>query len=254
MLIDTHAHLTDELYGGCGGIIANMKSDNLEKIITVGFDMESSDGAYEIAKNNADVYCAVGFHPCDVKKIKDGDLDRLLEISRSDKCVAIGEIGLDYHYDDTDKRAQKKGLLQMFELVEAADLPAVFHIRDADGDMLAAVKENISKFKKGGVVHCFSGSKETALDYVNMGFYISFTGVITFRNAAKFPDIIRALPKDRILVETDCPFLAPPPHRGELNYPAYVRYQAEKIAEILGVGFDEVEKTTTENAHRLFGF
>lgn len=252
MLIDTHAHLTDRRYGTPDAIIADMKADGLEKIICVGYDMESSLGAFEIAEKNEAVYCAVGFHPSDVAKMKDGDFDALLNMSKGKKTVAIGEIGLDYHYPDTDKKAQAKGLETMFLLAEKSALPVIFHIRDADGDMLCAVEKNLDKFKKKGVVHCFSGSKETALRYVEMGFYISFTGSITFPNATKFPEIIRALPLDRILIETDCPYLTPQPFRGTLNYPKYVKCQAEKIASVLSLPFNEIERITRENSYRLF--
>ncbi len=252
MLIDTHAHLTDERYGSPEEIIAGMRADGLERIVSVGFDMASSLGAHAIAEANEDVYCAVGFHPCDVGGMRKGDYERLLSLSKSDKCVAIGEIGLDYHYPDTDKPVQHKGLETMFELVKEAELPAIFHIRDADGDMLDCVKRNRDKFSKTGVVHCFSGSKETAKEYVDMGFYISFTGAITFKNAAKFPEIIKSIPLDRILVETDCPYLTPVPHRGEINYPKYVKYQSMYIAGVLGKSSEEVANITTENAYRLF--
>lgn len=253
MLIDTHAHLTDEEFGGAREIIDNMKADGLERIISVGYDLESSVGGMKLSEQNEAVYCAVGYHPSEIGGMTDDGLQKLYELSRHEKCVAIGEIGLDYHYPDTNKPVQHDGLEKMFELVESSRLPVAFHIREADSDMLKKFKDNINKFKASGVVHCFSGSKETALEYIKLGFYISFTGVISFRNAEKFPEIIKSLPKDRILIETDCPYLAPPPHRGEINYPKYVKYQAERIAQILGTDIGEVERFTTDNAYRLFG-
>lgn len=206
----------------------------------------------KLSEQNQAVYCAVGYHPSEIGRMTDDGLDKLFALSKNEKCVAIGEIGLDYHYPDTNKPVQHDGLDKMFELAENSGLPVIFHIREADGDMMKKVKDNIGKFKVGGVVHCFSGSKETALEYIKLGFYVSFTGVISFRNAEKFPEIIKALPRDRILIETDCPYLAPPPHRGEINYPKYVKYQAERIADILGEKVGEVERFTTENAYRLF--
>lgn len=252
MLIDTHAHLTDGEFGGAKDIIDNMKADGLERIISVGYDLESSEGSLKLSEQNQAVYCAVGYHPSEIGRMTDDGLEKLFALSKNEKCVAIGEIGLDYHYPDTNKPVQHDGLDKMFELAENSGLPVIFHIREADGDMLKKVKDNIGKFKAGGVVHCFSGSKETALEYIKLGFYVSFTGVISFRNAEKFPEIIKALPRDRILIETDCPYLAPPPHRGEINYPKYVKYQAERIADILGEKVGEVERFTTENAYRLF--
>lgn len=253
MLIDTHAHLTDERFGGASGIIASMAEDGLERIVTVGYDMPSSLGGLEIAEQNEAVYCAVGYHPSEMNKLQPDDFEKLLSAAKRDKCVAVGEIGLDYHYDDTDKALQTRGLLTMFELARQSGLPVIFHVRDAYEDMYRLVKENRDKFRAGGVVHCFSGSKETAKSYIDMGFHISFTGSVTFKNAVKFPEIIRALPLDRILVETDCPYLAPVPHRGETNYPKYVRCQAEKIAEILQKDYAEIERQTTQNAYALFG-
>lgn len=252
MLIDTHAHLTDQRFGGAQEIISNMRADGLERIISVGYDMPSSLGGLEIAENNDAVYCAVGYHPSETGKFTAADNETLLKAAGSEKCAAIGEIGLDYHYDDTDKKTQGRVLGNMADLAEASGLPVIFHIRDAYEDMYAFVKSNRSKFKAGGVVHCFSGSRETAKLYVDMGFYISFTGSITFKNAVKFEDIIRSLPPERILVETDCPYLAPVPHRGETNYPRFVRHQAEKIAQILNREYEEIERLTTNNAYALF--
>lgn len=251
MLIDTHAHLTDERFSA-DEVIANMRSDGLEKIITVSYDEQSSRRCLEIAANNENVYCAVGIHPDDCQRLEADPRGALLEMSKHEKCVAIGEIGLDYFYPGTQKDKQIYWLERQLELVEEAALPVIFHIRDAYEDMDKVLDRAGDKIKNGAVVHCFSGSKETAVRYVERGFYISFTGSITFKNAKKFYDIIPAVPLDRILIETDCPYLTPHPHRGEVNTPKMVRYQAEKIAEILDMPTAEVEKITTENAYRFF--
>ncbi len=252
MLIDTHAHLTDERYGGAADIINNMRADGLERIIAVAYDLKSSKKSLEIARNNEDVYCAVGVHPSDAQKLTSDPRAELLELSRDPKCVAIGEIGLDYYYPDTDRDAQKKWLNLQLEMVKESGLPVCFHVRDSYEDMLEIIKANRNNIVSGAVLHCFSGSLETAKQYVDMGYYISFSGSITFKNAKKFYDIVPALPMDRILIETDCPYLAPTPHRGETNYPRYVRLQAEKIAEMRGMDVDEVIAATTENAYRIF--
>ena len=252
MLIDTHAHLTDSRYDGAESIISSMRADGLEKIITVGYDVESSAECVKIAEEHKDVYCAVGVHPSDAQKLSSDPCERLLKLSRSPKCAAIGEIGLDYFYPDTDREKQLYWLDRQLEMAGESGLPVCFHVRDAYEDMLRAVKRNISNLKNGAVMHCFSGSLETALTYLDMGFYISFSGSVTFKSAKKFYDIIPALPLDRILVETDCPYLKPHPHRGELNYPRFVRFQAEKIAEIRDMDYAEVERITTENAYRAF--
>lgn len=252
MLIDTHAHLTDEQYGGAGEIISSMREDGLEKIITIGYDLESSEQGLKIAEKNKDIYCAVGVHPDNSQNLTFDPCERLLTLSRHEKCVAIGEIGLDYHYDSTDKQKQNYWLDRQLEMVAEANLPVIFHVRDAYEDMESVLKRNQGKLKQGAVVHCYSGSLETALKYIDMGFHISFTGSITFKNAKKFPDIIKAIPLDRIMIETDCPYLTPTPYRGQLNFPRYVKYQAQRIAEILTIDSAEVEHITTENAYRFF--
>lgn len=252
MLIDTHAHLTDERYGGGQAIIDSMPEDGLEKIITVGYNLESSLRCLEIARRNKNVYCAVGVHPSDAQELTSDPCEQLLQLSKDDKCVAIGEIGLDYFYPETDREKQIYWLEKQLDVVLKSGLPVCFHVRDAYEDMDKVLAKNADKLKNGVVMHCFSGSRETAQKYVGMGFYISFSGSVTFKNAKKFYDIVPVVPLDRILIETDCPYLTPHPHRGETNYPRFVRFQAEKIAEILGLSFEEVEKITTDNAYRIF--
>lgn len=251
MLIDSHAHLTDPRFDA-DGIIGDMSADGLENIITVAFDPESSRQCKAIAEAHDDVYFTVGVHPDDSQRLTSDPSDELLALAKSPKCVAIGEIGLDYHYDSTERDVQKKWFSRQLGIAAEADLPVVFHIRDAYEDSEKIVRENLSRLGRGGVVHCFSGSRETAGIFLDMGFYISFTGSITFKNAKKFAEIVRAVPLDRILVETDCPYLTPEPHRGETNYPKYVRAVAEKIAGYKGIEFSEVERATRENTRRLF--
>lgn len=261
MLIDTHAHLTDKRYStesdrkyeNAEAIIANMQEDNLEKIICVGYDYKSSCEGLELAKKHRDVYCAVGIHPSETQDMADDVCDKLLILSKHEKVAAIGEIGLDYHYEDTDRVRQNYALIKQLELVKESKLPVIFHLRDAYDDMYRVIKSNREKIVEGAVMHCFSGSKETALQYIDMGFYISFSGSVTFKNAVKFPDIVRSLPLDRILIETDCPYLTPTPFRGQLNYPAYVKYQAERLAELKVIEVEKMIEITRENAYRFFG-
>lgn len=252
MLIDTHAHLTDEVYEGAEALIASMKADGLEKIITVGYDLDSSKQGLDIAKKHKDIYCAVGVHPSNAQSLTHDVFDELLDLSREPKVVAIGEIGLDYHYDDTDREKQLRWLNRQLDVVEAAELPVCFHVRDSYEDMQKVFAARRSSMKAGGVMHCFSGSLETALYYISEGFYISFAGAVTFKNAKKFPDILRALPLDRILVETDAPYLSPHPHRGEVNYPARVSLTAAFIAGVLGLEPQEFAAQTTKNAYAAF--
>ena len=251
MLIDSHAHLTDPHFDP-EEIIGSMNADGLEKIVTVGCDMPSSRAGKTLAEAHENVYFSVGVHPDDSQRLTADPCGELLELSKSPKCVAIGEIGLDYHYDSTEREVQKKWFERQLCLAEEADLPVIFHIRDAYEDAEKIIAEHISRLKRGGVVHCFSGSLETAQVFLKMGLHISFTGSITFRNAKKFGDIIRAVPLDRIMVETDCPYLTPEPHRGETNYPKYVRFVADKIAEYKGLDPGEAGAATTANARRFF--
>ncbi len=251
MLIDSHAHLTDPHFDA-EKIIADMNADGLEKIITVGCDPVSSRECRDIAEAHENIYFSVGVHPDDSQRLTCDPCAELLELSKSPKCVAIGEIGLDYHYDSTEREVQKKWFERQLCFAEEADLPVIFHIRDAYEDAEKIIRGHIDRLKRGGVVHCFSGSRETAEIFLKMGLHISFTGSITFKNAKKFAEIIGAVPLDRILVETDCPYLTPEPHRGETNYPKYVRFVAEKIAEYKNLDFAEVARATRANTYRLF--
>lgn len=253
MLIDTHCHLTDPRYNGGQDIIDSMESDGLEKLITVAYDIPSSFACADIADKNANVYATAGIHPSDACKM-DKNYDPILDLRnllKREKVVALGEIGLDYHWDD-DKDVQKYWLYRQLEVLGETDLPVSFHVRDSYEDMLSIVKENRTNIKNGGVMHCFSGSYETAKIYVDMGFYISFAGPITFKNNNKAEHIIKNLPLERILIETDSPYLTPVPFRGQLNRPAYVKYQAQKIAQLLNKDEQEIIDITTNNAYALF--
>lgn len=252
LLIDTHAHLTDACYGGADDLIAAMKTDGLDKIITVGYDLASSRAGLAIAAAHRDVYCAVGVHPSNAQALEADIFDALLSLTQAEKAVAVGEIGLDYHYDDTDRDKQLRWLNRQLDVVAACGLPVCFHVRDAYEDTQRALDARGADIRGGAVMHCFSGSKETALHYADRGYYISFAGAVTFKNANKFPEIIRALPLDRILVETDAPYLSPHPFRGETNYPKRVALTAQKIAEILGKDFEEIAALTRQNAYRAF--
>ena len=252
MLIDTHAHLTDEVYGGADSVISSMESDGLERIITVAYDLPSAYLGVALSQKHKNIFCAVGIHPDNSQSLIDDPCDELIALAKSPKCVAIGEIGLDYHYESTQKEKQNFWFDRQMEIVGQTCLPVCFHVRDAYEDFQDAIERTKHNIKSSAIMHCYSGSLETALYYVDKGFYISFSGSITFKNARKFPDIIKALPMDKILIETDCPYLAPTPYRGSVNYPKFVKYQALQIAEIRGMDVADVEKITTENAYRAF--
>lgn len=254
MLIDTHAHL-----GGCDvdetEALSDLEASSPDIIIAASYDIESSLRSASIASKNANVYAMAGIHPSDCQKLTSSPIETLRSIAsdKQNKVVAIGEIGLDYHYEGTDKDVQKKWFERQIALADELSLPAAFHIRDAYEDALGVFESNRGMLRCGGIMHCYSGSEEYArMLSGEFGFYFSFSGVITFKNAKKYPGIIRALPRDRILVETDSPYMTPEPHRGEKNKPANVRFVAGKIAEILELPVEEVIAFTGENACRLF--
>ena len=252
MLIDTHAHLTDVKYGGAREIIDNMQADGLERIIAVGFNEFTSAYSVKIAEENAKIFAAVGVHPSDAATAGQGYLGALSDLCDSDKCVAIGEIGLDYHYEDTDKRAQHRVLCEQLELVREKKLPAIFHVRDAYGDFYDIISKRRDCVTAGAVMHCFSGSVEMAKAYLDLGLYISFAGPVTFKNARGLTEVAKFVPADRLLSETDSPYLAPEPLRGTVNTPCNVRLIVRKLAELRGESVEATAETIARNAHTLF--
>ncbi|MCL2061204.1 MAG: TatD family hydrolase [Firmicutes bacterium] len=251
MLIDTHAHLTDARLNH-KQILADMQADGLSRIITVGYNKETSLNGYAIAQTDERVFCSLGFHPSNTGEAASADYDAFLKLAACKKVVAIGETGLDYHYDNTDKSMQAQHFIRQLELAQAADLPVIIHLRDAHEDLHRILAQHAHQLTRHGVMHCFSGSAETLKQYTDLGFYISFSGCITFSNAKKYPDIIKACPIERLLIETDCPYLSPEPFRGQTNYPKNVRYTAQKIADVLNLPLDEIAQITSRNAHSLF--
>jgi TatD DNase family protein len=253
MYIDTHAHLNDPRYEGeRDAIVSSFKENGLKFVINVGYDAKSSLKGVELASKWEDVYAAVAVHPHDAKDFTDEDLKRFEEYSKNPKVVAIGETGLDYHYDFSPRETQKKVFIHHLELAHSLGLPIIIHLREAFDDMLKILKEHRALLEYGAVLHCYSGSAEMAKVYLDMGLYISFAGPVTFRNARGLLDAVRAVPLGRILTETDCPYLAPEPHRGQLNYPHYVRYVADKIAELKGITSGELNAQVLKNARALF--
>ena len=255
MLIDCHAHLD---YGKFPDhteeIIRKVSEGNPNAIIDTAFDVRSSVKCALNAAKSKNVFSAVGVHPEDAYEWTDEVRERLTKYALSEKNVAIGEIGLDYHFaENPPKEAQKKAFVEQLEWAYSLKLPAVVHVRDAHGDTVNVLKENKNFLQYGLLVHCYSGSKELLTEYNRFDAYYSFGGVITFKNAKEKPEIVRNVPTDRLLLETDCPYMAPVPFRGQINFPEYVKYVADKMAEILGKSREEIENITTENALRLFG-
>lgn len=256
MLIDSHTHIYDEMfapYGGASAIIDEMDKDGLEYLICVGCDAASSEECVRLAESNDRIYATVGVHPYDADTVTPECIAFLRKLAQSKKVVAIGEIGLDFHHEGSieTKPVQFAAMEMQYELARELKLPVVFHIREGVGDFLEFCKTH--EFPQGGVMHCFSSSAEVAEICVKKGLYISFSGTLTYKNAVSLARTAAAVPADRLLVETDCPYLTPEPHPTPINFPKNVKYTAAKLSEIRGVSPEEIEKLTNANTKRIFG-
>jgi TatD DNase family protein len=253
ILIDTHAHLDHERFkDDVDQVIERAKLAQVQSIITVGADLASSRQAVEFARRYPDVIATVGVHPHDADSVSDSVLNEIAILAQDEGVVAIGEIGLDYHYDFSPRDVQRRVFAIQISLARELELPIVVHVREAYQDVMSILKSEHAE-DVGGIVHCFSGDREAAKDCLDMGFYISVGGILTFANSQELREIIRGLPMDRILLETDAPYLTPVPYRGKRNEPAYLVHVAEALANLKGITFDEVAETTTLNACKLFG-
>lgn len=250
MYFDSHAHLDDVRFDGeREEILDSLKDNRVGLVLNVGCDLASSERSVALAERYAFVYAAVGSHPDDADHVDGALLDRYRTLAAHPKVRAIGEIGLDYHYEDVPRAQQIIAFEQQLELAEALKMPVIVHEREAHGDAMDIVRRHP---EVRGVFHCFSGSKEMALWLAERGWYIGFTGVLTFKNARRAVEAAQALPLDRILIETDCPYMAPEPYRGRRNDSRYVPLVAKKLAELRGLTPEEAGRQTTENACRLF--
>jgi TatD DNase family protein len=252
MWVDTHCHLNDpEFQEDYSTVIANALEAGVGRLIVVGYDLKSSRRAVELAQLYKPVYAAVGIHPHDAKDWGDHSARELREILTGPKVVALGEIGLDYHYNYSPKAEQLRAFREQLHIAKELNKPAIIHNREAHHDTLQVINE-VQPGPAGGVLHCFTGSRETAIQCLALGFYISFAGPLTFTNADKLRQVAAGIPLDKVLVETDCPYLSPVPYRGRRNEPARVVLVGAKLAEIHGVMTEEMENITTVNAKRLF--
>ncbi len=251
-MIDTHAHLTDKIYPDYKVIIKNAKEIGVNKIITVGYDENSSLFSKLIAEENEDVFFTAGVHPSECKKVDNGVIDRLFPLFSHEKCLAVGEIGLDYHYGKDTKEEQKRLFKKQLDLAVELNLPAVIHSREATQDMLDILSVYSAKLKKGFLMHCYSESAESAREYLKLGAYFAFGGAITFKNAKK-EDIIRSIPIEKLLCETDCPYMSPTPYRGQINEPMRVAEVYKKMADVLGVSIEALKGIMAQNAVNFFG-
>lgn len=250
MFFDSHAHLDDRRFDEDREIIIDdLKNHGVGLIMNIGCDLPSSERSVELADRYDFIYAAVGSHPDDADHVDGALLDRYRALAQNPKVRAIGEIGLDYHYEDVPRTQQIIAFEQQLELAEALKKPVIVHEREAHGDAMEIIGRHP---EARGVFHCFSGSAEMALWLVERGWYVGFTGVVTFKNARRALEAVQALPIERILIETDCPYMAPEPYRGRRNDSRYVPLVAAKIAELKGISPEEAGEITTENAKRLF--
>ena len=251
MLFDTHAHMNDRAFD-CDRqfLLQSLPDRGIDLLMNPGCNLEDSIQSVKLAEEYSYIYAAVGSHPDSADEVNEAVIDQYRQLCRCEKVKAIGEIGLDYHYEDIPRDIQKKAFWMQMELARELELPVIVHERDAHEDGMAIVKDFPGVT---GVFHCYSGSAEMARQLVNLGWYIGFTGVLTFKNAKKALETAQSIPLDRIVLETDCPYMAPEPFRGKRNSPAYLYRMAEKLAELRNLPVEEIQRITTENGKRLYG-
>lgn len=253
MLFDTHAHINALQFNeDREEVLKRAQDEGVSHIVVVGFDRETIKGAMELAEQYEFIYAAVGWHPVDAVDMTDKDLNWIEELSNHPKVVAIGEMGLDYHWDKSPKDVQQVVFRKQIQLAKRVKLPIIIHNREATQDIIDILKEENAE-EVGGIMHCFSGSVEVAKECLDLNFYISLGGPVTFKNAKKPKEVAKEINLDYLLIETDCPFLAPHPNRGKRNEPSYVKFIAEQIADLKELSYEEVAKKTSENAKKLFG-
>lgn len=252
MIFDTHAHYDDEAFDeDREELLWKMKEQGVEFIVNVGASIASTKKTIELVQCYPFLYGAVGIHPSETEELKEEDMLWLKKASVQKDIVAIGEIGLDYYWPEPDREIQKKWFIRQLALASEVKLPVIIHSRDAAEDTLEILKE-WDKDKTGGVIHCFSYSKEIAREYLSMGYYFGIGGVLTFKNARKLVEAVEIIPMEKILLETDCPYLAPEPYRGKRNQSGYIDFVAEKLAKLKGITKEEVLRITSDNAKNFY--
>lgn len=256
MLIDTHTHLDDARYNDDrDAMIARARAAGVAALVTIGCDLATSRAAVALAEQYPFVYASIGVHPHEVKHIQDGWYDEFRRMAAHKKVVAYGEIGLDYHYNHSSPKEQRDRFREQIRLARELKLPVIVHTREAQEDTVTILREEKAS-EVGGVFHCFSGDTWLAKEALDLGFYLSFSGILTFQNATMLRDIAKTVPLDRLLIETDCPYLTPVPHRGKRNEPAYVAHVAAQLAAIRpgepATSPEKIALATADNARRLF--
>lgn len=253
MLVDSHCHLDfADFAEERDAVIQRALDVGVKRMVTICTRVRKFDQILSIAEQYEEVYCSVGTHPNNAHEELDITADDLIRLSKHEKVVAIGEAGLDYHYDYSTPEAQSQGLRVHIEAARQTQLPLIIHARSADDDMARILEEETKKGEFPFILHCFSSTQALAEKGIELGGYISFSGILTFKNSAEIREVAKNTPRDRLLVETDAPFLAPMPHRGKRNEPAYVANTANVLAETIGVSHEEIRATTTDNVFRLF--
>ncbi|MEG2544202.1 MAG: TatD family hydrolase [Longicatena sp.] len=250
MIIDTHCHITcDELFERIDEVVEHAFVNDVKRMLIVCTGFKEYERAVEL-KAKQDIFdIALGFHPNDLYSFTQSDYERLESLLAEDKLIAVGEIGLDYHWDDVKREDQKVGFIKQIELAKKYQKPILIHMREATKDTIDIIKEN---GPIEGIVHCYSGSYESAEIFMKLGFYLSFGGPITFKNSRGILDVVEKLPLERVFVESDCPYLTPHPFRGKQNEPMYVKYTLDKICEIKNIDKDVALSQLQENYHKLF--
>lgn len=248
-IFDTHSHYDDEKFNpDREAILNNLQSQGVSLVVSCGCDIDSTQFNFDLAQKYDYIYFAAGFHPENLQGATLDDLKIIEKFAQNKKCVAIGEIGLDYHWMDSPKEVQREFFEAQIELAKKLDMPVIVHDRDAHGDTLDILKST----KPKGVVHCFSGSREMAREIIRLGMYIGLNGVVTFPNARKSLEVVKEIPIERLVLETDCPYLAPTPVRGKRNDSTNIPYIAKKISEVLGMDAQEILDITNKNAKKLY--
>jgi len=249
MLIDSHAHLVS--LENLSEVLERAKENNVSKIVAISSDIPSTEETITLAEDNDYIFATTGVHPHSADQTNEEILKGLDKFARHEKVVAIGETGLDYFYMNSEKDVQIKSFTEHIRLGRKHNLPVIIHVREADDDMVEILKKETAA-DVPGVIHCFTGNYDTAVKYLDLGYYISFSGIVTFKRSEELREAAKKLPADKILIETDSPYIAPVPHRGKPNEPSYVKHVADTLAEVRGITFDELADITRANAETLF--
>jgi TatD DNase family protein len=254
-LIDSHAHIQgEEFERDIEAVVDRARKGGVAKVVVVGGagDLSSNEAALRLARAFPGLFATVGMHPHDAKDVGEAEWSRLQALLAEPEVIAVGETGLDFYYDHSPRAIQMALFARFIGMARAATLPLVVHNRESDREAAELLRSE-GKGEVGGVIHCFTGNYESAKAFLDLGFLLSFSGIVTFKNASALRDVVRRMPLDRILIETDSPYLAPVPHRGKRNEPAFVRHVAETVAAVRGLHVEEVAEITSRNTERLFG-